>query len=140
MTTETNKALVRHWVEEVINSGHLDVLDQTHGAEHINHFLPFNAPRGPEGEKMLTQQFLSAFPGARFEIDEMIAEGDKVAMRYTYHGAHTGVFNGMPATGKSFSVGGQNILRVENGKIVENWVQFDTMSLMQQLGAIPSPA
>jgi steroid delta-isomerase-like uncharacterized protein len=140
MTTETNKALVRRWVEEVINSGHLDVLDETHGAEHVNHFLPAGAPQGIEGEKLLTRQFLSAFPGARFEIDDLVAEGDKVAMRYTYRGTHTGVFNGMPATGKSFAAGGQNLLRIANGKIVENWVQFDTMGLMQQLGAIPAPA
>ena len=139
MTTETNKALVRRWVEEVINNGHLEVLDETHGADHINSYMP-DGPRGPEAEKLLTQQFLSAFPGARFDIDDLVAEGNKVAMRYTYHGTHTGEFNGLPATGKPFSVGGQNLVRIDNGKIVENRIQFDMMGLMQQLGAIPSPA
>ena len=98
------------------------------------------APQGIEGEKMLTSQFGAAFSNAHFDIESLVGEGDQVAMRYTYHGMHTGTFNGLPATGKAFSAGGINIVRFENGKIVENWVQFDVMGLLQQLGVIPAPA
>jgi steroid delta-isomerase-like uncharacterized protein len=139
MSTESNKAVVRHWVEAVINQDNMEALHETHAPNFVNHLLPAGAPQGIEGEAMLTRQFSTAFSEAHFDIESLVAEGDQVAMRYTYHGVHTGTFNGVPATGKSFSAGGINLLRLENDKIVENWLQFDLLGLLQQLGAIPAP-
>src|SRR5713226_4137782 len=130
MSIESNKSVVRRWVEQVINQNHLDVLNETHGPNHVNHFLTPGAPQGIEGEKMLTSQFSNAFSNAHFDIESLVGEGDQVAMRYTYTGTHTGPFNGIPATGKPFAAGGINIVRFENGKIAENWVQFDVMGLL----------
>jgi len=140
MSTESNKAVVRRWVEEVINQNHLEVLRETHAPHAVNHLLPPGAPQGIEGETILTQQFGAAFSNAHFEIESLVAEGDQVAMRYTYRGTHTGPFNGIPATGKSFAAGGINLLRLESGRIAESYVQFDLLGLMQQLGVIPAPA
>ena len=140
MSTETNKAVVRRWVEEVINKNNVEVLNETHAASHVNHFLPPGAPQGIEGEKMLTAMFDASFSNDLVNIEDLAAEGDKVAVRFTYSGTHTGPFNNIPATGKTIAVGGIFLLRFTDGKIVENWVQFDMMSLLQQLGAIPAPA
>jgi steroid delta-isomerase-like uncharacterized protein len=140
MSTESNKAVVRRWVEEAINQNRLEVLRETHAADAVNHLLPPGAPQGIEGETMLTEQFGAAFSNAHFDIEALVAEGDQVAMRYVYHGTHTGPFNGIPATGKSFAASGINLLRLENGKIAESHVQFDLLGLMQQLGVIPAPA
>jgi steroid delta-isomerase-like uncharacterized protein len=140
MSIESNKTVVRRWVEEVINQNRLDVLNETHAPNYVNHFLPPGAPQGIEGERMLTSQFSTAFSNAHFEIESLVGEGDLVAMRYTYTGKHSGPFNGIPATGKMFSAGGINLVRLENSKMVENWVQFDVMGLLQQLGVVPAPA
>src|SRR5260370_2127610 len=129
MSTEQNKALVRRWVEDVINQQKVDPIDETHTSNYVNHFLPPNAPQGQEAEKHFTQMFIDAFADGKFNIEDLIAEGDKVAMRYTYTGTHTGNFQGIPATGKKFSVGGINVLRVANGRLAENWVAFDLMGL-----------
>ncbi|HBY95362.1 MAG: ester cyclase [Ardenticatenaceae bacterium] len=139
MSTEQNKAVIRRWIEEVINKQNLAVIDETHTSDSINHFLPPGLPQGPAGEKQLSTMFFSAFPDGKFTIEDLIAEGDKIAMRYTYRGTHKGDFQGIPPTGKQFTATGINILRFSGGKIAESWVSFDTLGLMQQLGVIPAP-
>jgi steroid delta-isomerase-like uncharacterized protein len=93
---------------------------------------------GPEGIKRLVAMFRAAFPDLKISAEDMIADGDKVAVRSVMRGTHKGEFMGVPATGKRVEVSGIDIVRFEGGKAVEHWGITDNMSMMQQLGAMPS--
>jgi steroid delta-isomerase-like uncharacterized protein len=141
MTFETNKTVVRRLFDEVWNKGNLALLNEIIARDHANTgpgTLP-GLPTGPEGTKQLVTVYRNAFPDVRFTIDEQIAEGDKVVTRWTAHGTHKGELVGIPATGKSSTVTGIAVDRIENGKIAENWAIFDQFGMMQQLGVIPMP-
>jgi len=140
MSTEQNKALVRQMVEEMFNRGNIGRADEFLAPDFVEREeLPPGIPRDREGVKQLTAMLRGAFPDFRATIDDMVAEGDKVVMRMTWRGTHKGEFMGIPPTGKSVSFGVIDIIRIAGGKFVEHWGQMDTMSLMQQLGAIPTP-
>ena len=141
MSTETNKAVSRRFLEEVFGKGKLNVLDEIIAKDHVNSgpgTLP-GLPTGPEGSKQLVTVYRNAFPDVHFTIDEQIAEGDKVVTRWTGHGTHKGELAGIPPTGKSSTVTGMSVDRIVNGKIVESWGIFDQFGMMQQLGVIPLP-
>lgn len=97
-----------------------------------------NPPMNLEGHKQFARIFYAAFPDLGHTIDDTITEGDKVVVRFTARGTHTGNFMGIPATGKSITVGAIVILRIVNGKVAELRAQFDQMGMMQQLGVIPA--
>ena len=142
MSTEANKAIIRRLFEEAFGKGNLAVLDEIIAAEQVNGgpgALP-GMPPGPEGNKMLITGYRNAFPDIHFTIDEQVAEGNTVATRWTAHGTHNGELAGLPPTGKTATVVGMGIDRVENGKIVESWGLFDQFGMLQQLGVIPAPA
>ena len=94
--------------------------------------------QGYEGFKQLTMLFRSAFPGFHDEIEDILAEGDKVAARWRFRATNSGSFQGMPPTGKAVDVTATGIFRVVDGKVTDNWVNLDALGLMQQLGVIPS--
>ena len=83
--------------------------------------------------------FLSAFPDTQMTVEDELADGDKVATRWTATGTHTGELMGIPPTGKQVTVTGMDINRLVGGKIVEHWGEFDQMGMMQQLGVVPAP-
>lgn len=95
--------------------------------------------RGREGFKQLLGVFRAAFPGFQTTIEDVIAEGDRVAVRHTHHATQTGEFSGIPPTGKHVVVPGIEMLRIRDGQIVEFWHLDDFLGLMQQLGVIPAP-
>jgi steroid delta-isomerase-like uncharacterized protein len=141
MLSETNKTVVRRLFEEVWNKGKLNVLDEITAKDHVSSgpgSLP-GLPTGPEGSKQFVTVYRNAFPDVHFTIDEQLADGDKVVTRWTADGTHQGELQGLPATGKSSTVTGININRIENGKIAESWGIFDQFGMMQQLGVIPTP-
>jgi steroid delta-isomerase-like uncharacterized protein len=138
MSAEQNKALVRRVFEESINKHNLNVFDELLAPNYVNHNMPTPAP-GPEGLKQVVSMFLTAFPDFHVTLEDVIAEGDKVASRGVWRGTHQGNFMGIPATGKSIAVSYSDIWRIENGRAVENWVQMDMLGLMQQLGVAPAP-
>lgn len=140
MPTEQNKALVRQMVEQVFNRGDVGLVDEFLAPDFVEHEeLPPGLPRGREGVKQFFTTFRSAFPDFRATIDDIVAEGDKVVVRQSWSGTHKGEFMGVPPTGKSVSFGVIDIMRIAGGKFVEHWGQSDSMGLMQQLGAIPTP-
>jgi len=138
MSTESNKTVIRRGFEEGINQGNLAVFDEVIAPNYVNHNFPTPVP-GPEGFKQVLGMFLAGFPDLRVTLEDVLAEGDKVATRGIFTGTHRGEFNGIPATGKTVTVSYSDVWRVENGKAVENWVQMDMMGLLQQLGVIPTP-
>ncbi len=138
MSTEQSKAVVRRWFSELINKNDPALADELIDASYVNHFLP-PGHTGPEAEKYIINMFFSAFPDLQGTLEDLVAEGDRVALRITWRGTNTGSLMGMPPTDKPVSFGVINILRVANGKIAENWAQVDMLGLMQQLGAVPAP-
>lgn len=99
-------------------------------------------PQGldPAGVKGAMTEFFTAFPDSRMPVDDIIAEGDRVAIRHTFRGTHQAPFQGIPATGKSVVVTGITTLRVQDGKVVEGWLNADMFGLLQQLGVVPQSA
>ena len=140
MSTEQNKALFRRMVEEIFNRGNMSLADEFIAPDFVEHEeLPPGIPPGREGVKQLTAMLRSAFPDFKATIDDMIAEGDKVVVRMTWRGTHKGEFMGIPPTGKSVSFGVIDIVRFAGDKFAEHWGLMDSMSMMQQLGAVPAP-
>jgi steroid delta-isomerase-like uncharacterized protein len=140
MAAEQNKALIVQFVEELFNRGNVGIVGEIFAPDFIEREqLPPGIPNGREGVKVLTTMLRSAFPDFKATIDDILAEGDKVVIRMTWSGTQKGEFMGVPATDKRVSFGVIDIIRITNGKLVEHWGQMDSMSLMQQLGAIPAP-
>jgi len=94
---------------------------------------------GLENLKKQTSEGFSAFPDAHYTIDDMVAEGDKVAVRCTVTGTHKGEFMGIPPTNKKVTVWGISIVRIVGGKLVEEWDSYDMLGWMRQLGPVPTP-
>ena len=138
MSAEDNKATNRRFYEEVINQKHLAVIDEIYDANYVSHSLAPGRLPGREGLKAFVSAFHAAFPDLHFTIEDLIAEEDRVVARVSMSGTQQGAFMGIPATGKHVVVPGLDMLRFANGKIAEHWGGPDQMSLMQQLGVVPS--
>jgi steroid delta-isomerase-like uncharacterized protein len=136
MSTETNKAIVRRLFEELMK-GNVSVANELIVTDYAQHSV-FHIPNGREGFKQFFLAFAMAVPDAQFVIEDVIAEGDKVVTRLTVTGTQTGPLQGIPPTGKKFSMKGIDIFRVVDGKIVEHWDAVDQLGMLQQLGAIPA--
>ena len=134
--TERNKAVVRRFVEEVQNRKDFGVYDELNDPDFVNLSSPPGVPPDREGGKMYLSGFLNAFPDSQFTIDDMIAEGDRVATKKTFTGTHTADLGEIPATGKRVTLQYVDILRLRNGKIVEHWLSMDQLSFLQQLGVV----
>jgi predicted ester cyclase len=138
MSTEQNKTNVRRIFEEGINQRNFAALDELVAPNYVNRSFPGPVP-GPEGIKAVVGMFLAGFPDMHIVVEDVVAEGDMVCTRGYFTGTHTGDFQGIPATGKSFKAGYIDMWRFEAGRAVENWAQLDMLGLMQQLGVIPAP-
>ncbi len=136
--TERNKAVVRRFIDEVQNDKNIEVFDELNAVDFVNLSAPPGMPSDREGGKMFLGGFLRAFPDSQVTIDDMIAEGDRVATKKTFTGTHTADLGDIPATGKRVTVQYVDILRLRDGKIIEHWLSMDQLSFMQQLGVIPS--
>ena len=134
---EENKALVRRLFEDLWNQGKLDVADEIFATDYIFHDPVAGEVRGPEGFKQFVSMYRIAFPALQFRIEAQIAESDKVVTRWTSTGTHKGELMGIPPTGVQATSTGIAIGRIAGGKIVEVWSNWDTLGLLQQLGAVP---
>ena len=142
MSTEANKELVRKWVDEVLNRR--DVSEQSPAyqlvaVDFVGHFPGQPPIEGLEAYRQFGSLYFSAFPDLQITPEDLIAEGDKVTMRYGWRGTHKGELMGIPPTGKQVITWGISILRVANGKIAEQWDSFDNLGMLQQLGVVPAP-
>jgi steroid delta-isomerase-like uncharacterized protein len=138
MSTEENKALTRRIFEEGINQNNPSVFDELIAPDFVIYDAPPGMQHGREGFRQFIAMFLTAFPDAHVTIEEEFADGDYVIHRGYNTGTHQGEFQGIPPTGKQIKMKSIDIWRIANGKAVENWVQFDMLGLMQQLGVVPS--
>lgn len=139
MSEKENKALAQEAVE-AFNRGDLDAAGRLFTADYVDHD-PSRAglPTGPEGVKQAWSMMRAAFPDLQATIEDVIVEGDKVAVRGTVRGTHRGELMGIPPTGKQVTVTLIDINRIENGKLAERWGEADMLGMMQQIGAVPSP-
>ena len=138
MSTEDNKELCRRFFEDVFNK-----LDQNTATEIISPSFVTHHPAYPagihgiEGVNRVIATFRVGLPDLQYTIQDMIAEGDKVVVRWIAHGTHQGTFLGIPPTGKKVAATGIDIFRIAFGKLEEAWVNSDILGLLQQIGAIP---
>lgn len=139
--SEENKRLVLREAEEVFGQGRLDVYDEILSPDYVLHDPTLPEPvRGIEGAKEFAGQYVSAFSGMSVKTEEILAEGDRVAARWTARGTHTGALGDIPPSGRDVTVSGSTFYRIENGKIAEDWTIYDSLGLMQQIGAVPESA
>ena len=134
---EANKALIRRFIEEVHNKGNFALFNELFAPNYINHSAPANQNDRAAREQGI-RSYRAAAPDLRVTIDDMIAEGDKVALRWTTHGTERGPLRTplgiAPPTDRPISIPGVNIFRIANGQIAEEWIVWDTISWAQQLG------
>ena len=133
---EQNKALVRRSIGEIFK-GNWAIVNELSARDYVYHMPGSPKPLTCEETEQFMRTLLAAFPDGRLTIEDMIAEGDKVVTRYTFRGTHKGDFMGIAATGKEVASTGIFISRIAEGKIVEEWEEYDALGFMQQLGAIP---
>jgi steroid delta-isomerase-like uncharacterized protein len=141
MSLEENKAIVRSIFEDGLNRGEVDKIAAMTAPDFFDHdiHVETSIPGGPEDLREALVAIRKGFPDIDVSVEDVIAEGDKVVVRNTWRGTHQGEFNGIPATGRRIEIEGIVIWRIENGKIAERWATIDTLSLLQQLGVIPTP-
>jgi predicted ester cyclase len=142
MPAEQNKAVLRREVEELYNhTGNLDAIEELFSPEYVSHEPTSGETRGIEGARRFATTFREAFPDLECTIEDMVAEGDKVVMRFRGSGTHEGETTEAfgPPTGKRMEITGITIKRFAGGKIVEAWTNFDALGMMQQLGVIAAP-
>ena len=139
--SEQNKAIVRRWFDEVWNHGREATIDELFTAGGVAHGLGDSEldVRGPAEFKPFLANIRGAIPDTRIRIDDMLSEGDRVAVRLTLQGAHTGEGLGVPPTGRRVSIQGIIIVRFAEGRIVEAWNSYDQLGLLRQIGALPGP-
>lgn len=131
------KDIVRRAFEDHFNRKNPAAVDAVYAPTAVMH-TPDGTMTGRDGMNALMQAYASAFPDFVLTIDDMVAEGDRVAVRYSFSGTHRGAIAGIPATGKRVSLGGNlGIYRVAGGQIVEGYGSWDRYALMEQVGALP---
>jgi len=139
MTLEENKALARRAIDEIWSKGNLAVGPDIYSPNFVSHqdsHPDIGDVRGLSALIEFVREFREAFPDFHDTIDDQVAEGDKVVTRFTSTGTHKGVLMGLPPTNKRATWMGIAIDRIEDGKIVEEWVSWDLFGMMQQLSAI----
>jgi steroid delta-isomerase-like uncharacterized protein len=136
---ERNAAAMKRFYEEVVNQGNLKLIDELVAAEFVEHEELTGMKPGREGLKEFFAIFRAAFPDLHFQVNDLVAKGDKVWAYITFRGTHKGQFIDLVATGKKIEVKGFDIIRFVNGKAVEHWGLTDSMTMMMQLGAMPMP-
>jgi steroid delta-isomerase-like uncharacterized protein len=133
--SEQNKTLARRWFEDLFSRGDLDTANQILSAEFVDH-LPREEERGIEELKHYVSSYRTAFPDIQDSVEEIVAEGDKVVVRWSSRGTHQGEFMGVAPTGRDVAFTGMRLFRIAENKIAESWVNLDERGLQEQLGAL----
>ncbi len=135
---DKNKKTLHRFYDEVLNQGNIDLIDELATSDYIEH-----DPLPGQGEQLqgLKDRVNAILKGLspKFTIEDVVAEGDKIVVRWTNSGTNNGEFMGMPPTGKSFTIAGIDILRFENGKMAEHWHVVDQLGMLMQLGIVSLP-
>ena len=134
-----NKQLIETFIQELFTKGDLGAVDRYLDPNFVNHDAPFpGAPDGLEGMKLAASKYRQALPDWHSDVEQLIAEDDLVVEVFTASGTHQGELMGVPGTGKTLTLRGVNIFRIEHDRIVERWGRLDQLGVLQQLGMAPS--
>ena len=139
MSAQDNKATARRYYDEVLNQRNVDLLDELAVEDYVEHDPFPGMGNGRDQLKARAQGLFNAFTPMQFTIEDVIAEGDKVVVRWTNAGTHSGEFMGIPATNKEFSIAGIDIHLLRDGRLAEHWHVVDQLTQMQQMGLVPQP-
>lgn len=135
MSAETNIALLHQYIQAVWDNGHVEALDDYLAPHYRRHRSPNTPSLTRDGQKQLLLAFRASFPDIKITVEDIIASDDRIAFRSTMQGTHLGAFLGIAPTGKQVTFSLLDIIRIEDGKFVEQWGGPDTFNLLQQLGA-----
>jgi len=138
MSAESNKALVRRFVEDFQSRHNLAAVDENMAPDFIDHNAPPGLPADRQGVKLQFSMLFEAFPDLHAIIHDQVADEDKVVTRKTLRGTQRGEFMGIPPSGKTVEFSVIDILQIKDGKITDHWNVVDLVGLLQQLGAIPA--
>ncbi|MFN8621794.1 MAG: ester cyclase [Chloroflexota bacterium] len=134
-----NEQLLRRYYDDIVNKGDLSAVDEIVADDYVSHHNdPAHLPPGPAGVKAFISMTRQGFPDIHITVDDLFEEGDLIASRWTMEGTQTGDWFGAPPSGKRAKWWGVVITRFADGKIAEDWYNFDQVSLLQQLGIIPA--
>lgn len=137
---QANKALVLRYYDEVFNQRNIALVDQIAVDDYVEHD-PFPGHGDGIGDlRARVELILGAMNPLQFDVQDVVAEGDKVVVRWVQQGAQSGTFMGIPATGRQYTMAGIDIHRLRDGRMAEHWHVVDLLGLLQQLGAIPAPS
>ena len=134
-----NKELVRRFYKEVYGDWNMALVDEVVSPQFTSHDWPKGSPTGPQGFRNFYSAIQSAVPDARYEVDDLIAEGDRVVVRWRLLGTHKGAFGGIAPTGRAIALKGIAIYRVEDGKLMERWVVTDLYGLLEEIRGTSPP-
>jgi steroid delta-isomerase-like uncharacterized protein len=134
--SEQNKTLARRWFEDMFSRGNLDAANELLSTEFVDH-LPRDEERGIEELKHYVTIYRTAFPDIQDSVEDIVAEGDKVVVRWRSSGTHQGEFMGVAPTGRHVTFTGMRLFRIAENNIAESWVNIDERGLQEQLGAVP---
>jgi predicted ester cyclase len=135
---EENKAIMRRFFKEVLNGKNLAVAGEIVDADYVLHIPPNPDVQSLKGFEQFISGMFDAFPGCQYTIEDMMAEGDRVAVRWTVTGTHKGELMGIPPTSNQMEAAAIGIVRMANGKMQEDWSCVDFLGMMQQLGVVPA--
>lgn len=142
-TLAENRRVGRRVLREIWSEGRLEVADELYAPDYVDHVTRGPEPgmmRDPEGLKKAVTLFRTAFPDLQYTIEQEMAEGDCVMTRFSATGTHRGQFLGAAPSGRSVTYTGVDINRIVDGKIVESWVHYDALGLLEQVGLVPRGA
>ena len=141
ITAEDNAATYRRWFDEGCSRGNVDLADELYSPDYVSHSLGPDLPPTREGLKVFIRALREGIPDLDCPIEEVVAEGNRVAGRFALRGTHAGTLFGTPATGRRVDVGVMVIAHFdETGRWIEDWNCWDQLGLLQQIGVIPAPA
>ena len=138
MGSDASAEVVRRWFQ-AFNDGDMEAEAAARSADFVAHAPGMPIPLDGEDWQQFIGMFFAGFPDMQLDVQDIVAQGDRVAVRWIFHGTHQGEFFGVPPTGTRVRMNAIEINRVQDGKIAEHWVELDQLSMLQQIGAIPSP-
>jgi steroid delta-isomerase-like uncharacterized protein len=136
-TAAANKELIRRFYREVYVDWNMALVDAVLSPRFVSHDWPEAGPTGPRAFRDYYSAVRSAVPDAHYEVDDLVAEGDRVMVRWRLLGTHEGDFRGIPPTGKAITLRGIALYRVEDGELMERWVVSDLYGLLEEIGGVP---
>ena len=138
MDSDANAAVVRRWFQ-AFNDGDMAAERAARADDFVAHVPGMPMPLDGDEWRQFIMMFFVGFPDMRLVVEDVVAQGDRVAVRWTFHGTHHGEFFGNPPTGMPVTMSAIEINRLVDGKIAEHWVALDQLGMLQQVGAIPAP-